>query len=81
MRCTAHVLRGSWEPSEGPGVRGREEGGGPVDLVGVWGRGREEEGSGRDKDRVKVAPRVKPPVGIVLLFVDCTSSSVDVSLP
>lgn len=70
VRCEAEVLRGSWEPSEDPGVRGREEDEGPVALVGVWGRGRVEEGSVRDRERVKVAPRVKPPVGMVLLVVD-----------
>lgn len=40
-----------------------------------------EEGSVRDKERVKVAPLVKLPVGIVLLVVDWVSSSVEVSLP
>lgn len=69
VRCEAEVLRGSWEPSKGPGVRGREEDEGPADLVGVWGWGRPEEVSVRDKERVKVAPRVKPPVGMVLLVV------------
>ena len=65
----AEVLRGSCDPSSGPGVLGREEGGGP-DLVGVWGRGREEEVvSGRERERVKVAPRVKLPVGMVRLVV------------
>lgn len=81
VRCEAEVLRGSWEPSEDPGVRGREEDDGPVPLVGVWGRGRVEEASVRDRERVKVAPRVKPPVGMVLLVVDWVSSSVEVSLP
>lgn len=81
VRCEAEVLRGSWEPSEDPGVRGREEDEGPVPLVGVWGRGRVEEASVRDRERVKVAPRVKPPVGMVLLVVDWVSSSVEVSLP
>lgn len=59
-------------------MHGREDEG-PDTLAGVWGCGR--PGSGRDSERVNVAPRVKPPIGVVRLLLDCVSSSVEVSVP
>lgn len=61
------VLLGKWDDSVGPGVRGREDEG-PDTLAGVWACGR--PGSGRDNERVKVAPRVKPPTGVVRLLLE-----------
>lgn len=77
VRLTVVVLLGNWEGSGGPGVHGREAGAGA--FVGVWGFGR--PGSGRDNDRVNVAPRVKPPTGVARLLLEWVSSSVEVSFP
>lgn len=62
----------------GPGVRGRDDA--PGNLVGVWGRAR-PAGSGLERERVNVAPRVKEAMGVVRLPLEWESSSVEVLAP